>query len=78
MPHLKSELGDLMMLKKRMLIKEDMLIKKKEADDIKNTLSAVEQKFAEEISNIKINLPEPSNVVYEYGKPYDNNYSQMC
>ena len=38
----------------------------------------VEQKFAEEISNIKINLPEPSNVVYEYGKPYDNNYSQMC
>ena len=38
-PHLKSELGDLMMLKKRMLIKEDMLIKKKEADDIKNTLS---------------------------------------
>ena len=76
-PHLKSELGDLMMLKKRMLIKEDILIKKKEMDDIKNTLSAVEQKFAEEISNIKINLPEPSNVDLEYGLPYDNNYSQM-
>ena len=76
-PHLKSELGDLMMLKKRMLIKEDMLIKKKEVDDAKNTLSAVEQKFAEEISNIKINLPKPSNMVNEYGKPYDNNYGQM-
>lgn len=45
---------------------------------MKNSLSPAEQKFAEEISNIKINLPKPSNIDWNYGGEYIPNYSQMC
>ena len=78
-PHLKTEITDLMNLKKRMLIKKEILEKKEEMDKMKNSLTPAEQKFADEIlCKIKINLPKPSNIDWNYGGAYNANYSKMC
>ena len=76
-PHLKTEITDLMNLRKRMLIKQDMLKTKEESDKLIKCVPEAEQKFTEEISDIKINLPESSNIDWNYGKQHDNNYKEM-